>query len=74
LTVSAFSFAGWVLVTLIGSYIYLPETRVRTIVEVDKMYAIGLLMRKWKGYQCQVVSTTAEKMVVRDSLDEGGHV
>jgi hypothetical protein len=71
---TAFIFAGCVLVTLIGSYFYLPETKARTMVEVDEMYAIGLPMRKWKGYQCQGVSTTAEKMGARVSLDEGGNV
>lgn len=71
---TAFIFAGCVLLTVIGSYFYLPETRARTMAEVDEMYAIGLPMRKWKGYRCQAVSTTAEKMEPRVSMDEGAHV
>lgn len=71
---TAFIFAGCVLVTLIGSYFYLPETRARSAAEVDEMYAIGLPMRKWKGYQCQAVNTAAEKMEAKVSLDEGSHV
>jgi hypothetical protein len=70
----AFIFAGCMVVTLIGSYFYIPETSGRSMAEIDEMYAIRLPMRKWKGHQCQIVSTVSEKMEARVSTDEGRHV
>ncbi|KIW85635.1 hypothetical protein Z517_01027 [Fonsecaea pedrosoi CBS 271.37] len=57
---AAFIFAGCVLITTIWAYFYIPETRARTVVEVDEMYALKLPMRKWRHYQCQTVQLTAE--------------
>jgi len=58
---TAFIFAGCVFITLIWAYFYIPETRARTVVEIDEMYAINLPMRKWRGYQCEAISTSAEE-------------
>jgi hypothetical protein len=37
------------LITIIWSYFYLPETANRTLGEIDEMYALGLPMRNWRG-------------------------
>ncbi|KAF7558987.1 hypothetical protein G7046_g5164 [Stylonectria norvegica] len=52
---TAFIFAGCVLVTLVWTYFYIPETRNRTMAEIDEMYKIYLPMRKWRHYRCQIV-------------------
>lgn len=59
---TSFIFAGCVLLTTIWAYFFIPETAARTVLEVDEMYAIKLPMRKWRGYQCQAVHVTAEKV------------
>lgn len=67
---SAFIFAGCVLITVIWTYFFIPETRARTMAEIDEMYAINLPMRHWKHYKCEVVtSTAAEKKQTKDEKD-----
>ena len=56
---TAFIFAGCVFTTLIWAYFFIPETKARTMAEVDEMYAINLPMRKWRDYQCQTVASAA---------------
>lgn len=56
---AAFIFGGCVFLTTIWAYFYIPETKARTVAEVDEMYDIKLPMRKWRNYKCQVVSETA---------------
>jgi Sugar (and other) transporter len=59
---AAFIFAGCVLVTVVFTYFYLPETKNRSVVEIDEMYNANLPMRKWRDYQCASVSIAAEKV------------
>ncbi|KAK9358508.1 general substrate transporter [Lipomyces starkeyi] len=47
----AFVFAGCLLITIILTYFFLPETRGRTTAEMDEMYNAGVPMRKWKKYK-----------------------
>lgn len=68
---TSFIFAGCVFITIAWSYFYLPETKARTVAEIDEMYAINLPMRQWRGYQCQAVSVAAEKTHEREVLAEG---
>ncbi|TAQ88658.1 hypothetical protein B7494_g3008 [Chlorociboria aeruginascens] len=71
---TAFIFAACAFITIIWAYFYLPETKARTLAEVDEMYRIKLPMRKWRYYQCQAMGMTAEKMEGRVSIDEERHV
>lgn len=59
---AAFVFAGFVALTVVGTYFYIPETKARTLAEIDEMYAINLPMRKWRNYKCEVVSSTATEL------------
>jgi len=59
---TAFIFAGCVFVTLIWAYFYIPETKARTVVEIDEMYAINMPMRKWRNYRCETIATTEQKL------------
>ncbi|KIW18444.1 hypothetical protein PV08_02732 [Exophiala spinifera] len=56
---TAFIFGGCVFLTAIWSYFYLPETKARTVAEIDEMYRISLPMRKWRKHQCQVLNEAA---------------
>ncbi|OQV06594.1 hypothetical protein CLAIMM_11140 [Cladophialophora immunda] len=44
-------FAGFMLLTIIWTYFYYPETASRTLGEIDELYASGLPKRKWKNYR-----------------------
>ncbi|CAL5865951.1 uncharacterized protein PFLUO_LOCUS158 [Penicillium psychrofluorescens] len=44
-------FAGCMLITIVLSFFYLPETANRTLAEIDELYAARILKRKWKGFQ-----------------------
>ena len=59
---TAFVFAGCIFFTLIWTYFYVPETKGRTLAEVDEMYSIGLPMRDWRHYKCAAVSASALKV------------
>ncbi|EXJ76588.1 uncharacterized protein A1O5_01096 [Cladophialophora psammophila CBS 110553] len=52
-------FAGCMFLTIIGAYFYLPETRGRTLAEIDEMFRMKLPMRKWKAYTCTAVTERA---------------
>jgi hypothetical protein len=56
---TAFIFAGCVFVTVLWTYFYIPETKARTMAEIDEMYSVKLPMRRWRDYKCEVVSSTA---------------
>ncbi|KIX04738.1 uncharacterized protein Z518_05608 [Rhinocladiella mackenziei CBS 650.93] len=45
---AALIFAGCQLITITLTYFYLPETRGRTMAEIDEMYAAGIPMSAWK--------------------------
>ncbi|KIW99743.1 uncharacterized protein Z518_11156 [Rhinocladiella mackenziei CBS 650.93] len=66
---AAFIFGGCVFITLVWAYFYIPETKARTIAEVDEMYAINLPMRRWRNYQCQAVINTAIEVQRHGSID-----
>lgn len=59
---AALIFAGCVLITVIWTYFFIPETKARTMAEIDEMYAINLPMRHWKHYKCEVVTSTIVEM------------
>ncbi|KAK9436261.1 MFS transporter, SP family, general alpha glucoside:H+ symporter [Metarhizium brunneum] len=44
-------FGGCMLITLVWSYFYLPETSNRTLAEIDELYAERIPKRHWKGYK-----------------------
>lgn len=67
---SAFVFAGCVFLTLIWAYFYIPETKARTVAEIDEMYTIGLPMRKWRNYKCEAVTTTAYRVQYKGTMLE----
>ena len=47
---AAFVFAGCALVGWVYSYFYLPETRGRSMVEIDKLYNSNIPIRHWSKY------------------------
>lgn len=53
---TAYIFAGCLVVTIIWTYFFIPETANRTLAEIEEMYNIGLPMSKWRGYKCSVVA------------------
>jgi hypothetical protein len=55
---AAFVFAGCNLVGWVFSYFCLPETKGRSMVEIDKMYTSKIPMRHWSKYRSTVVSET----------------
>jgi hypothetical protein len=57
---TGFVFAACVFITLIWSYFYMPETRGRTMAEIDEMYRIELPMNKWRNYRCEVVDAPVQ--------------
>ncbi|KAK5207887.1 hypothetical protein LTR72_007495 [Exophiala xenobiotica] len=59
---TAFIFAGCVFVTVLWTYFYIPETKARTMAEIDEMYSVKLPMRRWRDYKCEVVSSTAAEL------------
>ena len=67
---TAFIFAGCVFCTLIWAFFYIPETKARTMAEVDEMYAINLPMRKWRDYECQTIGATAQEVEEKMDMDE----
>lgn len=64
---TAFVFAGCMVITIIWSYFYIPETKARTIAEIDEMYLLKLPMRKWRNYECSIVTATAQEMKLNKS-------
>ena len=42
-------FAGWMLICLVLTFLYLPETKGRTSAELDEMFAAGVPSRRFKG-------------------------
>jgi hypothetical protein len=42
-------FGGCMFLTIIWAYFFLPETKNRTLGEIDEMYEAGIAMRKWRG-------------------------
>lgn len=58
---TAFVFAGCIFVTIIWAYFYMPETKGRTLAEIDEMYRIRLPMRKWRNHQCEAVGASEQK-------------
>lgn len=58
---TTFIFAGCAILTVVWSYFYIPETRSRTLAEIDEMYRAGIPMRKWRNYKCEAVVTAEEK-------------
>ncbi len=59
---TAFIFAGCVFITVLWTYFYIPETKARTMAEIDEMYSLKLPMRRWRDYKCEVVSSTAAEL------------
>lgn len=59
---TAFIFAGCVFVTIIWAYFLIPETRNRTLAEIEEMYSIGLPAWKWRSYKCRVVEEPNAKV------------
>ncbi|OQV03444.1 hypothetical protein CLAIMM_08489 [Cladophialophora immunda] len=53
-------FAGCLILTMIFTYFYLPETKGRTLGEIDEMYAAGIPMNKWRGYKCEVLIESSQ--------------
>ncbi|KIW24878.1 uncharacterized protein PV07_10565 [Cladophialophora immunda] len=41
-------FGGCMIFVIIAAYFYLPETKGRTLAEIDELYRLKLPMRKWK--------------------------
>ena len=68
---TAFVFAGCQLITIIWSYFYIPETRARTIAEIDEMYSLKLPMRAWRNHKCSIVTATACQ--VEQKKGDGDH-
>jgi len=52
-------FGGCMLITIILTYFFLPETANRTLAEIDELYASGIPKSKWKGYKTTVASQAA---------------
>lgn len=50
---AAFIFGGCVFLTIIWAWFYLPETKSRSVAEIDELYRSGVPMWRWKGYRCQ---------------------
>jgi len=59
---TAFIFAGCVFITVLWTYFYIPETKARTMAEIDEIYSLKLPMRRWRDYKCEVVSITAAEL------------
>jgi hypothetical protein len=55
---AAFIFGGCVFLTTIWAWFYVPETKSRTVAEIDELYKSGLPMWRWKGYQCRCMGET----------------
>ena len=61
---AAFIFAGCVFITLVWAYFYIPETRMRTVAEIQEMYQIGLPKAKWRNHKCQVEQEISDQAKV----------
>ena len=44
-----FIFGGCMIITLVLTYWYLPETRGRSMVEIDEMYRLDIPPRRWRS-------------------------
>ncbi|ORX36968.1 MFS transporter [Kockovaella imperatae] len=51
-----FIFGGCMAITLVVTYLYLPETKGRSMSEIDEMYSINLPASKWRNHQCECES------------------
>lgn len=72
---AAFIFGGCMAGTIAFTWFYLPETKGRSLAEIDEMYNTkGLPMSRWKDYNCKPVGVGGEK-VQNGQLNKGeGHV
>ncbi|KIX03489.1 uncharacterized protein Z518_07042 [Rhinocladiella mackenziei CBS 650.93] len=50
-----FVFAGCMLIIILGTYLYLPETKDRTLAEIEEMYTTKVAAWKWKGHKCSIL-------------------
>ncbi|KAM0552418.1 hypothetical protein ACHAPJ_007978 [Fusarium lateritium] len=50
---TGFVFCGLSLVGLVLSWLYIPEMKGRSAIEIDHMFALGLPARKFKGYKME---------------------
>ena len=57
---TAFVFGGFAIVAVVWSYFFVPETKARTLAEIDEMYHANLPMRKWRGYKCEATIIEVE--------------
>lgn len=55
-------------------YVYLPETKDRTLEELDEMFAARLPAHKFAGYVCTTVRSGENGLDEKNGLEEKGAV
>ncbi|QYS96915.1 MFS domain-containing protein [Trichoderma simmonsii] len=53
-------FGGFMLITIVWSYFYLPETAKRTLAEIDELYERKVPKRHWASYKIEMTESEAK--------------
>jgi len=56
------------LIAAVFTFFYLPETKDRTLEEIDEMFEAGVPARKFRGYQCAISEIARAKIVGDDEV------
>jgi MFS family permease len=60
---AAFIFGGCVFLTIIWAWFYVPETKARSVAEIDELYRSGVPMWRWKDCKCRCLAEAEEVRV-----------